>query len=231
MLRNIIVRSVKLIREEELEIGLFSSRDLLRIVFDRIFNLIRGTLLITCRKLKGGWFFVGSNCTIRGLEKMTFSNSLSIGSHVKISSIGSRGFTFGKNFSIKDYSVIDSFGSLKKESGQLTVGNNVGISEYCYFGIRGNLTIMDNVIIGPNVKIFTENHSTELNDIPFRLQNEVRQDVQVGNNVWIGAGSIILPGVRISDNVVVAAGSVVNKNVESFTIVGGVPVKVIKNLK
>jgi acetyltransferase-like isoleucine patch superfamily enzyme len=182
------------------------------------------------RKLKFGFYFVGQRTQLIGFEKIKISRTISIGRNVKISSIGSSGFIFGENFSIKDFSIIESFGSIKKESGSLSIGDNVGISEFCYFSIRGNLIIGNNVIVGPNVKIFTENHSFEVTEIPFRLQDETRADVTIGNNVWIGSGATILPGVFIGDNVVIAAGSIVNKNVEDNSLVGGIPAKLLKSL-
>lgn len=56
------------------------------------------------------------------------------------------------------------------------------------------------------------------------------QPIVIGNNVWIGAGAIVLPGVTIGDNAVVGAGSVVTKNVEANTVVAGDPAKPIKSV-
>ena len=80
------------------------------------------------------------------------------------------------------------------------------------------------------MKIFTENHSYDNKVQFFRLQNEIRNDVIIGNNVWIGSNVILLPGVIIEDNVIIAAGSVVNKNVPTGTIYGGVPAKYLKTI-
>lgn len=230
-MRALVLLIIQKIRGENIELGYFSNRDLLRIATDKTICLIRGLIFINLPLFARGFFFLGYGSILKGKEKIIFNSSAIIGSRVKISSIGSQRFEFGKNFSIRDYSIIDSYGSIKKESGFLKIGNNVGISEQCYFGIRGNLIIGDDVIIGPGVKIFTENHSIELNHLPYRLQCEVRKEVIIGNNVWIGASSVILPGVHIGDNVVIAAGAVVNKNVTDNTMVGGVPAKFIKIIK
>jgi acetyltransferase-like isoleucine patch superfamily enzyme len=230
-MKSLILKIIRIIRKEDIELGDFSGRDLIRILFWRIICLIRGFFLFNILSLRKGIFFVGSGTNIKGREKIIFNSSTTIGSRVKISAIGSKRFEFGKNFSIRDLTIIDAFGSIKNDSGQLFVGNNVGISENCYFAIRGNLTIGNDVIFGPGVKVFTENHSMEINELPFRLQEEIRSDVVIGNNVWIGAGAFILPGVIIGDNAVIAAGTVVNRSVESGTIVGGVPAKFLKSLK
>lgn len=230
MLRNLILKIVFLIRGEQIEIGFFSHKDLIRIFLSKLIQLCRGQVLVGFKIFKLGFYFVGERTNLLGFEKVKIDRTMTIGHDVTISSLGSKGFSFGKNFSIKDFSSIDSFGSIKKESGTLFIGDNVGISEFCYFSIRGNLYIGNDVIFGPDVKIFTENHSFEISEIPFRLQEEIRADVKIGNNVWIGAGSTILPGVLIGNNVVVAAGSVVNKNIEDNSLVGGVPAKLIKSL-
>ena len=230
-MRTIVLLVVNKIRGENIDIGDFSDIDLVRIMFNKIVCFIRGVIFINFLFFSRGFFFLGYGSSIRGREKIIFKSNATIGSRVRISSIGATSFEFGKNFSIRDFSIIDSFGSIKRESGFLKIGSNVGISEFCYFGIRGNLIIGDDVIIGPGVKIFTENHSIELNHLPYRLQPEIRKEVTVGNNVWIGASSVILPGVTIGNNVVIAAGAVVNKNIEDNTIVGGVPAKFIKMIK
>lgn len=54
------------------------------------------------------------------------------------------------------------------------------------------------------------------------------QEVKIGNDVWIGANAIILPGVKIGDGVIIAAGAVVTKNIEPYAVVGGIPAKIIK---
>ena len=230
MIKKIVIYFVKKIRNEKINIGDFSNLDLIRIISTRSIKLLRGMIYLLLRFQKPNIFFLGYNSKLFGIEKITFGKSISIGKNVKISSIGSKGFYFGNNFSIRDFSIIDSFGSIKKESGKLIIGDNVGISEFCYFAIRGDVYIGDNVIFGPGVKVFTENHSFKLFDKHFRLQDEVRKNVVIGNNVWIGSNSIILPGVTIEDNAVIAAGSVVNKNINQGTLYGGIPAKQIKTL-
>ncbi|MFV8378240.1 acyltransferase [Flavobacterium sp. LB3R33] len=230
MLKKIIYKFVFIVRKEKLDIGDFSSLDLMKIFSRRLIGLFRGFLFINIPKFKKGFFFVGKHVNMQCIQKIHFSSGTTIGNYVKISSLGSPSFRIGINFSLKDFSRIDSFGSLKKASGKLIIGDNVGISENCYISIRGNLSIGNSVIIGPYVQIFTENHLTEINGIPFRLQDEIRKDVVIGNNVWIGAGSIILAGVTILDNSVIAAGSVVVSNVESESVYGGVPAKLLKKL-
>jgi acetyltransferase-like isoleucine patch superfamily enzyme len=86
----------------------------------------------------------------------------------------------------------------------------------------------DYVQAGPNVQIFAYNHGIENCEIPMILQPYTEQDVIIEDDVWIGAGSIILAGSVIRKGVVVGAGSVVIGELPSNTICAGVPAKVIK---
>lgn len=81
--------------------------------------------------------------------------------------------------------------------------------------------------MGPGVGIFSSNHGHERGGVPMINQAVEEKDVIIGNNVWLGAHVVVLPGVTIGDGVIVAAGAVVTKDIPSNVVVGGVPAKVI----
>ena len=100
----------------------------------------------------------------------------------------------------------------------IRIGRNVFINACCCFQDQGGISIGDGTLIGHRVVIATINHG---------LRQEERMDhhiapVRVGRNVWIGSGSILLPGVTIGDGATVAAGAVVTKDVPEGAVVGGV---------
>lgn len=113
-------------------------------------------------------------------------------------------------------------------------GKNIHVGEN--FLSNYNLTILDiapvnighNVMIGPNVDIYTVNHPMT----PKGRRNYMAKatPVNIGNDVWIGGKVSITPGVNIGNNVVIAAGAVVTKDVPDNSLVGGVPAKIIKKL-
>ena len=111
----------------------------------------------------------------------------------------------------------------------ISIGNNsfINVNFRCAVPDGAEIRIGQDTIIGPNVSIETANHEL-LHEYGRKI---TAHSILIGNRVWIGAGAIILPGVHICDDAVVAAGSVVTKNVESLTLVGGNPAKVIKKLK
>lgn len=120
-----------------------------------------------------------------------------------------------------------------RNAQNIYLGENVRITMDCCIWAEKNSKIIfgDNVLVGPGVKMFCGNHGTELNGIPITFQDRNEADIIIGDDVWIGANSIITSGVIIGSGVVVAAGSVITKNVPENKIVGGVPAKIIKERK
>ena len=112
-------------------------------------------------------------------------------------------------------------------------GYNIEIGENFY--ANHNLIILDgnkvefgdNVFIAPNCSFYTAGHP--LNAERRNKGLEYAKPIKVGNNVWIGGNVVVLPGVTIGDNVVIGAGSIVNKDIPSNTVAVGNPCKVIKN--
>ena len=107
------------------------------------------------------------------------------------------------------------------------IGKNVFINFDCTFLDLGGITIEDNVMLAPKVSLLTEGHPVE----PSKRQTLTVGSIHVKKNAWIGAGATILQGVTIGENSVVAAGSVVSKNVPDNVVVGGVPAKIINEIK
>lgn len=112
-------------------------------------------------------------------------------------------------------------------------GKDIEIDDYSGIGInarvQGPLKIGKNVMMGPDVIIYTHNHNFERKDIPMIQQGITEaKEVTIDDDVWIGARAILLPGVHIKKGAIISAGAVVTKDVEAYQIVGGVPAKVIK---
>lgn len=111
--------------------------------------------------------------------------------------------------------------------GQFTrFGKNVFVNFGCTFMDRGGITIEDGALIGPQVRLITENHAVE----PELRQNVYSLPILIKRRAWLGAGVTVLPGVTIGENAIVGAGSVVTKDVPDNAVVAGVPAKVIKTI-
>jgi maltose O-acetyltransferase len=110
---------------------------------------------------------------------------------------------------------------------EIEIGDNSGLGVNCF--IRGQIAIGNDVMMGPDVVIITENHSFDRIDIPIRKQGYSNPEkVTINNDIWIGARVIILPGVDIGSGAIIGAGAVVTKNVPAYAIVGGNPAKIIR---
>ena len=106
----------------------------------------------------------------------------------------------------------------------IQIGKNVFINHACSFLDMGEITVEDDVLIGPKVNLITENHALDTNV----RRSLICKPIVIKRNAWIGVAATILPGVTIGENSVVAAGAVVTSDVAPNTLVGGVPAKVIK---
>lgn len=109
----------------------------------------------------------------------------------------------------------------------LRLGDNSGIGMFSH--IDKCVTIGKDVMMGPDCKIYTSNHGILDNGIPmWRQESSETLPVIIGNDCWIGAQVIILPGVTLKDGCVVGAGSVVTKSFEKNSVIAGNPAKLIK---
>jgi len=108
----------------------------------------------------------------------------------------------------------------------IQLGHHIFINHDCSFLDLGGITVEDHVLIGPKVKLITENHPQE----PSQRRDLLTKPILIKKNAWIGAGATILPGVTIGENAIVAAGAVVTRDVQENTIVGGIPAQFIKKI-
>lgn len=121
----------------------------------------------------------------------------------------------------------------------ISIGNNVIININCIFVDCNKITIGNNVLIASNVQIYTATHPVNVNerlldnwsyDNPHAFFNTYALPVTIEDNVWIGGGVIILPGVTIGKNSVIGAGSIVNKSIPPNSLAVGNPCKVIHKI-
>lgn len=112
-------------------------------------------------------------------------------------------------------------------SHRCELGNRSGIGVRAH--LYGKVVIGDDVMMAPDVVIYTRNHETKNTTIPMNVQGSTPEEpVFIGDDVWIGGGVTILPGVSVGSHSVLAAKAVVTKDVPEWAVVGGNPAKVIK---
>lgn len=117
-------------------------------------------------------------------------------------------------------------GSIFQPPQRIRFGNDIYVGPDAEFYADGGITIHDNVIFSPRVTIYTSNHVVNGAEfLPYGPLTELGE-VVVRSHVWIGAGAIVLAGVRIGEGAVIAAGSVVNRSIPPLAMVAGNPARV-----
>lgn len=110
----------------------------------------------------------------------------------------------------------------------LRIGDNSGVGLRCE--LNGPVSIGNDVLMGPETIVYTQNHKSSDPNLPIRLQGyEPAEEVAIEDDVWIGRRVMIMPGVRIGKGSVIAAGAVVTKDVPPYSVVGGIPAKILKS--
>lgn len=131
----------------------------------------------------------------------------------------------GKDFKISGRAVI-------YQASKMTVGNNCVLNDFVHVWAGGVVNIGDGVLIAAHSSITSVSHDVDAVSKKLKYyQTRETGPVNIGNNVWIGTGAIILPGVSIGDNSIIGAGCVVNIDIPENSIAVGVPVKIKRKIK
>lgn len=137
--------------------------------------------------------------------------------------------SLGENSIIMSGSRIQFFPQPGKDHPKLKIGNNNYFLYNLTILVGENITIGDNVVIASNVFISSEGHGTDPESgVPYKDQPLRCKPVVIGSGCWLGENAVILPGVSVGENAIIGAGSIVTKDVDSYSVVGGNPAKVIK---
>jgi len=206
----------------------YNYRKLVTILLYRGLQIIRGLSKRPRIHFSGGLLFCGRSVVIEHGYLIRSGSNLILEDYVQINALSEKGVSFGRNVTIGKGAIIACTGVIASQGVGLEIGDYSAIGAQSYIGCQGGVKIGKNVIMGPGVRIFSENHNYANTDKPIRLQGETRKGVVIDDDCWLGAGSTILDGVRIGTGSVIAAGSVVTKDVPAFSVVAGVPAKVLK---
>jgi len=116
---------------------------------------------------------------------------------------------------------------LKAQEGSIIIGKNCTVQPFCFFGGYGEISIGNGVRIAPGVMIYSYEHNFKDKDQQIYKQGILAKKTLIEDDVWIGSNAVITGGVKIGKGSIISAGSVVTKSVEPYTIVGGIPAKLI----
>jgi acetyltransferase-like isoleucine patch superfamily enzyme len=209
----------------------YTFRDMRVILSGRTSQILRGGWMRLFLKHVEGLLFIGSNVKIKHAYLVSAGKNLIIEDNVFINALSYDGISIKDNVSIARNCTLVGTGIISQKGKGISIGNNTGINAGAYLGGQGGIEIGDNVIIGPGVQVFSENHNFSDINVNIKDQGVSRDGVVIENDCWIGAGAIILAGVTIGSGCVIAAGSVVTRSVASDSVVAGVPGKILKSRK
>lgn len=141
--------------------------------------------------------------------------------------------TIGEGTTIGPYTILDLHSDLKLGESirsELTIGRRTAINEFNNIrASNGKISIGDSCLISQFVSVIAVGHGTESELLVRDQAHDLsRSDVEIGNDVWLGANCVVLPGAKIGDGAIVGAGSVVLSDIPEYVIAAGVPAEVKK---
>lgn len=173
-------------------------------------------------------FFVGKRVQILHANRLRVGRSVTLEDDVVIDALSRRGVYLGDNVSISRYTVIKATGVMNRLGEGFEIGANSNLGHYDFVGAAGGVRIGENVLIGQRVSFHAEDHVFDRTDMPIKAQGVTQQGIVIEDDCWLGTGSIFLDGVTVGRGSVVAAGSAVTHDVEPYSVVGGVPARLIR---
>lgn len=207
-----------------------TSFSVLLMLSSMFWGLINGKIKGLSFKEQKGLIFIKKHVRLINKRYISAGKNLILEEQCEIDGMSKKGLIFGDNVTIGAFAIIRPSNFYGGEPGEgLKIGSNSNIGAYNYIGCSGYIEIGENVMFGPRISIYAENHVFDRTDITIKEQGVIRSFVKIEDDCWIGSHSVILAGVTIGKGSIIAAGSIVTKDIPAFSVVAGVPAKIIKN--
>ena len=191
--------------------------------------LVRGLVYKTILHIEG-WAAIEKGARIRFGNLIKLGNGVYIDQDVYLHACPA-GISIGDKTIIMHGAVLHVYNFRDLPHSRITIGRDSLVGEYTVIRGQGGVDIGDRVYTSPFVQIIAVNHVFEDPGRPFVEQGITAEGILIEDDVWIGSGAIITDGVRVGKGAVVAAGAVVTKDVPAHSVVGGVPAKVIREIR
>jgi carbonic anhydrase/acetyltransferase-like protein (isoleucine patch superfamily) len=151
------------------------------------------------------------------------------GSRTKVHAYATLDASGGGGIVLGDGATINRYAMIQGSRGGVLIGNGSEINNYSILNGTGGIEIGENVLIGPHVQIISYQH--EFSDVttPIKRQPMVAKKIPIGDDVWIGAGAIVMAGIEIGDGSVIGAGSVVTRSCPPYSVLAGVPARIMRS--
>ena len=206
-----------------------TSSMILELIYDKSLMFARAIRYHLIRFKKPKFVFFGKDVRFYNYKNIVLGKWVKLDDYVFLGALGKGQLRIGNNSGIGAFSRVEISQSFNNIGSAINIGNNVGIGPYASLGGAGGLDIGDECIIGPYLSCHPENHNFQELETAIRLQGVSRKGIRIGANCWIGAKVSILDGVQIGKGCVIAAGAVVTTSFPDYSVIGGVPAKLIKS--
>lgn len=226
MLKEIVNRALMRVRPGKQIAGEVGGLDLMLYLAEQSWNGLRGTVL-SLRSRRAEVCFVGRNVRLRFARNIEFGRYATIGDGAILSGLGLNGLRLGARVNVGAYSRLIVGTDVARPGSHIHIGDGCGIGEYSSVGGSGGVSIGKNTIIGQYFSAHPENHNFRDLSRPIREQGTTRMAICIEEDCWLGARVTVLGGVTIGKGSVIAAGSVVTRDVPPYSIVAGVPGRVV----
>lgn len=199
-------------------------------MIEKIYSYLR-------RRVRGGLRQVGSGLRgkclcgkkvmIKHRRYVRSEGNISFGDYVEIDGFSKSGVSFGRNCTIGKYSIIRGSSSYENPGEGISIGNYFCCGDFSFFDAAGGIQIGDDVQMGQAIRFHAQNHKYSGTEL-IRLQGVENKSIVIGNNCWVGSGTVFLAGVTIGDGCVIGANSVITKSFPNDCVIAGNPAKIIK---
>ena len=203
---------------------------IMTLLVNKFFSFVRGLRFLVINK-QVNKIFLGRSVKVFIKNNIYIGTNVTIGDSVSLSALGKGKLSISDNVNIGAFSQLIISTSFNNIGEYIKIEANVALGEFSYLGGAGGLVIGKDTIIGQYFSAHPENHNFMDMSKLIRLQGVNRTGIKIGNNCWIGSKVTILDGVVLGNNCVVAAGAVVTRSFADNVMVGGIPAKIIRDLK
>jgi acetyltransferase-like isoleucine patch superfamily enzyme len=205
----------------------YTDAQLATVLWHRGRQALRGVPLMLRAPNVRGLVLRGRRVVVEHAAQLSAGAGLILEDDACLRPLSREGIVLGRNVTIARGATLQCTGVLAEPGVGIRIGDRSAVGAGAFLGGQGGLAIGADVIMGPHVKIFTENHAFDALDRPMRAQGTRRASVTIADDCWIGAGATILAGVTIGTGCVIAAGAVVTRDVTPYSVVAGVPARMI----
>lgn len=190
---------------------------------------VRGILYRLILKMNG-WAAIENGVRLRFASNIRLGHGVYLDTGAYLHACPA-GIEIGSNSIIMHGAILHVYNFRNLPHAGIRIGRDCLVGEYSLIRGQGGVVIGDRVYTSPFTQIIAVNHVFDDPERPFIEQGLTAEGIVIEDDVWLGAGAVITDGVRVGQGAVVAAGAVVTRDVPPHTVVGGVPARLIKEIK